>query len=63
MTGITRNDPVNGQSRTFNDLERRRVDLRAIVCPTPATAPAARALGLASATPAVSLRKGIGRVH
>lgn len=34
MTGITVADPVDGQSRTFNDIRRRRRDLRALLCAT-----------------------------
>ncbi len=56
MTGITRSDPVSGQNRTFNDLERRRLDLRAIVCPSTQSLPGGRLA-------APSLSKGIGRVH
>jgi len=54
LTGTTVSDPITGQSRTFNDLARRRADLDAIVC-----ADAHAATG----TPPTSLRKGISRVH
>jgi hypothetical protein len=32
LTGITVNDPVSGQARTFNDLARRNRDLHDLVC-------------------------------
>jgi Concanavalin A-like lectin/glucanases superfamily len=52
MTGTAVADPVTGQSRQFNDLARRRADLRALVCaPEP------------SAAAGVNLRKGISRAH
>jgi Concanavalin A-like lectin/glucanases superfamily len=36
LTGITVNDPVTGQPRTFNELARRSADLKAVVCSDPA---------------------------
>jgi hypothetical protein len=33
LTGVTVPDAVTGQPRAFNDLGRRRADLRALVCP------------------------------
>ena len=36
LTGITVNDPVAGQARTFNELARRSADLKAVVCAAPA---------------------------
>ncbi|MEO7733710.1 MAG: LamG domain-containing protein, partial [Kofleriaceae bacterium] len=53
LTGITIGDPVTGVSRTFNDLRRRNLDLKAIVCADPA----------ARAAVHTTLRKGISRVH
>jgi hypothetical protein len=53
LTGTTRSDPSSGQTRQFNDLRRRNLDLKAIVC-TDSSAQAAAA---------TSLRKGIDRVH
>ena len=53
LTGITIGDPVTGQSRTFNDLRRRNLDLKAIVCADP----------IAKAAVHTTLRKGISRVH
>jgi hypothetical protein len=53
LTGTTRSDPSTGQTRQFNDLRRRNLDLKAIVCTDPA----------AQATAGTSLRKGIDRVH
>jgi hypothetical protein len=43
MTGKTVRDPVSGQSRTFNDIARRRTDLRNILCQPPATSLTAEA--------------------
>lgn len=54
LTGTTKFDPVTGQSRTFNDLARRKADLKAIVCTDAAS--------LAGAN-GTTLRKGIQRVH
>jgi hypothetical protein len=53
LTGTTIFDPVTNQSRVFNDLRRRNLDLKAIVCSPP---------GALAASPA-TLRKGISRVH
>ncbi|MBC7976140.1 MAG: LamG domain-containing protein, partial [Myxococcales bacterium] len=53
LTGTSIPDPATGVPRSFNDLQRRNTDLRAIVCADPA----ARALAK------TSLRKGISRVH
>jgi hypothetical protein len=51
LTGTVVDDPVTGLPRTFDDLGRRKADLKAIVCPR-------------SGTPALDmLRKGIARVH
>jgi Concanavalin A-like lectin/glucanases superfamily len=52
LTGTTVSDPVTGQSRTFNDLGRRKLDLAGIVCPVGSMGPSPTAL-----------RKGISRVH
>ncbi len=52
LTGETVRDPVSGAPRTFNDLERRNVDLRTLVCGPTST----------SAAP-LTVRRGIGRVH
>jgi hypothetical protein len=52
LTGTTIPDPVTLVPRAFNDLGRRRDDLKAIVC----------ADGLRAVSPA-QLRKGISRVH
>lgn len=71
MSGITIADPVTGVNRTLNDLARRNVDLKAIVCggtastvsvPLPARTTVARS---AAVTPSRTtfLSKGIGRVH
>jgi hypothetical protein len=43
---------VTGQSRVFDDLGRRKLDLQAIACP-----------GGSSARTGTTLRKGISRVH
>jgi hypothetical protein len=49
LIGTTVPDPLTGQPRTFNDLHRRAVDLKSIVC---------------TSAPAKSgLRNGISRVH
>ncbi|HSR95894.1 MAG TPA: LamG domain-containing protein, partial [Kofleriaceae bacterium] len=53
LTGTTVFDVVTGQPRSFNDLGRRNLDLKAIVCPSPEATAATRA----------ALRKGINRVH
>jgi hypothetical protein len=64
LTGTAVPDPVTGVSRRLGDLERRSIDLRAIVC-NDAVAKAAIPAGgyylvqLAGTT----LRKGISRVH
>ncbi|XYH93924.1 LamG-like jellyroll fold domain-containing protein [Sorangium sp. So ce1128] len=66
MTGINIPDPVTGEVRTLNDLERRNQDLAALVCePVPtfaAGAPAARAAA-PSGSRSAFIRRGIGRVH
>jgi hypothetical protein len=48
LRGGTVRDPTTQETRSFNDLLRRRQDLEAIVCPP---------------EPMVSLRHGIARVH
>jgi hypothetical protein len=53
LTGITINDPVTGEQRTFKDLSRRNADLKFLVCPSSAAAPAG----------GPTVRRGIGRVH
>jgi hypothetical protein len=53
LTGTTQFDPGNGQPRAFNDLRRRNLDLKAIVCTDAASL----------TTSGTSLRKGIDRVH
>jgi hypothetical protein len=61
MTGITVFDPVTGDPRTLNDLGRRRVDLQGLVCASP---PPSSGLPKAeTAGSAVSIAKGISRVH
>ncbi len=51
LTGTVIDDPVTGSPRAFDDLGRRKADLKAIVCSGPAG-------------PSVEkLRKGISRVH
>jgi hypothetical protein len=49
LTGTVVNDAVTGNPRVFDDLGRRKADLKAIICPT--------------APPLDLLRKGISRVH
>lgn len=39
ITGTTVVDPFSGQTRTLNDLARRRVDLTALVCPPGSVVP------------------------
>jgi hypothetical protein len=57
LTGTTVRDRVSGQSRFFDDLGRRKVDLEAIVCPDPSA-------NLGATLPnGTTLRRGIGRVH
>ena len=51
LTGTTVFDPDSGEARTFNDLARRRADLKAVACE-----------GSPGAKP-VNLRRGISRVH
>jgi hypothetical protein len=51
LTGTTVADPVTGQSRVFDDLGRRKLDLQAIVCSG------------GSARIGTTLRNGIRRVH
>ena len=51
LTGSIIADPVTGIPRTFDDLGRRKADLKSIVC------------GGVPPLPGYSLRKGIGRVH
>jgi hypothetical protein len=52
LTGVVVDDPVTGEPRQFDDLGRRKADLRAIVCRGP------RALDADD-----QLRRGIRRVH
>ena len=49
LTGTVIDDPVTGSPRSFDDLGRRKADLKAIVCP--------------ASPPLDKLRKGIRRVH
>lgn len=81
LTGITNvRDPVDGVTlRSFNDLQRRQVDMNTalLVCPAPATASTTTTLSAArtastlstgtastgTSAPSTSLTKGIGRVH
>jgi hypothetical protein len=42
MTGTLAFDPFTGQTRTLNDLARRKTDLTGLVCATPAQAPIAK---------------------
>jgi hypothetical protein len=51
LTGTVIDDPVTGSPRNFDDLARRKADLKAIVCRGSA------------AVPGDQLRKGISRVH
>ena len=67
LTGTTVFDPETFEPRSFNDLGRRKLDLQGLVC---AGAPGDPALGNAkgsskAAAPgqAVSIAKGINRVH
>jgi hypothetical protein len=53
LTGTTIPDPATGVPRTFNDLRRRNLDLKAVVCSDPA----------ARSASGTTLRKGISRVH
>lgn len=63
LTGITVTDPVNSsQTRTLNDLQRRADDLKALTCAAPPSG-ARAAVASATATPSVSISKGINRVH
>jgi hypothetical protein len=55
LLGTTVLDPVTGESRSFNDLERRRVDLEGLVCPPSPTRDAS--------AHAPTVAKGISRVH
>jgi hypothetical protein len=61
MTGTTVPDPVTGASRTFNDLGRRKVDLEGLACPSAPTGPGGSKV--AQTASAVSIAKGISRVH
>ncbi|XYH99346.1 LamG-like jellyroll fold domain-containing protein [Sorangium sp. So ce1128] len=64
MTGIDIADPVSGEVRNLNDLARRNLDLKALVC-EPAAAfasPPTAARGAATSRSAF-IRRGIGRVH
>jgi Concanavalin A-like lectin/glucanases superfamily len=70
LTGTTVSDPVTGQPRTFNDLGRRRADLKALVCPTepqPVTIPGGMgprpAPSPSSNIKLGTLAKGLSRVH
>lgn len=55
LTGTSVQDPATGTRRFLNDLARRNGDLKSLVCPASAGAPAT-----ASGT---SVGMGIGRVH
>jgi hypothetical protein len=57
LTGIVVDDPVTGEPRLFDDLGRRKADLRAIVCRDP------RADAGIDAAGDPQLRRGIRRVH
>lgn len=59
MTGGDVVDPVTGTTRHFHDLERRNVDLEAIVCNATTVARSART----SSARQGFLEKGLGRVH
>ncbi|WP_438025694.1 LamG-like jellyroll fold domain-containing protein [Sorangium sp. So ce233] len=65
MTGIDIADPVSGEARNLNDLARRNLDLKALVCePAPAFAsPPTAARAGAAASRSAFIRRGIGRVH
>jgi hypothetical protein len=58
LTGITVNDPVSSEPRSFNDLQRRITDLERLVC----SAGESRARRSAAAG-ASFIAQGIGRVH
>jgi hypothetical protein len=45
LTGTTVFDPITGQQRTFNDLGRRRADLKAQVCPPDPNPPSPTGMG------------------
>jgi hypothetical protein len=66
LTGTTVSDPVTGQPRSFNDLQRRASDLKAIVCPA-APPPTPMVPGgpvpVPGAPARTTLEKGISRVH
>jgi len=63
LTGETTPDPLTGAPRTFNDLARRREDLKLFVCPqTTSPTPPTDGDG-ASAAPAPTLTKGISRTE
>jgi len=51
LTGTVVSDPVTGNPRSFDDLGRRKADLKSIVCPS------------AGSPPHDTLVKGISRVH
>jgi hypothetical protein len=57
LTGVIVDDPVTGEPRRFDDLGRRKADLRAIVCRGP------RADADIDAADDPQLRRGIRRVH
>ncbi|MEY4512369.1 MAG: hypothetical protein RLZZ450_4491 [Pseudomonadota bacterium] len=72
MTGISISDPVTGEPRRLNDLGRRNIDLKAIVCneidgplPPPVLSVSTTRSAAPSAAPSRErfLSKGIGRVH
>ncbi|XXT23891.1 LamG-like jellyroll fold domain-containing protein [Sorangium sp. So ce429] len=65
MTGIQIADPVTGELRNLNDLARRNLDLKALVCePAPAFAgTATTARGGVATSRSAFIRRGIGRVH
>ena len=67
LTGTTVSDPETFEPRSFNDLGRRKLDLQGLVC---AGAPGDPAIGnskgsskAAAPGQAVSIAKGINRVH
>lgn len=67
LTGTTVPDPETFEPRSFNDLGRRKLDLQGLVCAAPPGAPAignAKGANKAAAPgQAVSIAKGINRVH
>jgi hypothetical protein len=65
LMGTTVNDTVTQAPRTLNDLQRRRVDLASLVCPStpPPPNPAGRMHNALMDGPRPTLTKGIQRVH